>query len=66
MKIVTHKFKQLNGEIIYLVNLVDDTGSPLESHVAQDTPDKMKVSTALSEKYNTPLVIHNAGFSIVE
>ena len=40
MKIVTHKFKKINGEVIYLVNLVDDTGAPLESHVAEDSEDK--------------------------
>ena len=64
MKIVTHKFKKINGEIVYLVNLVDDSGAPLESHVAQDSEEKRRVSTLLSEKHNTPLVIHNTGFSI--
>ena len=65
MKIVTHKFKKINGEIIYLVNLIDDTGAPLESHTALDTEDKIKVSTLLAEKYNIPLVVHNVGFSII-
>jgi hypothetical protein len=65
MKIVTHKFKKINGEIIYLVNLIDDTGAPLESHTAVDADDKIKVSTLLAEKYNIPLVIHNVGFSII-
>jgi hypothetical protein len=65
MKIVTHKFKQRNGDLVFLVNLVDDTGAPLESHVATDTEDKIKVSTGLSEKYQIPLVVHNSGFSIV-
>ena len=65
MKIVTHKFKKINGEVVYLVNLVDDTGAPLESHVAVDAEDKMKVSTLLSEKHQVPLVIHNVGFSII-
>lgn len=64
MKIVTHKFKKITGEIVYLVNLVDDTGAPLESHVALDNEDKIKVSTQLSIKHKTPLVIHNGGFSI--
>ena len=66
MKIVTHKFKKRTGEMIYLVNLIDDTGAPLESHLASDNEDKIKVSTALSIKHKTPLVIHNTGFSIVE
>jgi hypothetical protein len=65
MKIVTHKFKKINGEVVYLVNLVDDTGAPLESHVAEDGEDKRKVSTLLSEKHQVPLVVHNSGFSIV-
>jgi len=65
MKIVTHKFKKLNEEIVYLVNLVDDTGHPLESHVAQDNAEKMKVATLLSHKHQSPLVIHNTGFSII-
>ena len=65
MKIVTHKFKKLNEEIVYLVNLVDDTGRPLESHIANDKEEKMKVATHLSHKHNTPFILHNTGFSII-
>jgi predicted transcriptional regulator YheO len=65
MKIVTHKFKKLNKEIVYLVNLVDDTGRPLESHIATTKEEKIKVATHLSHKYNTPFILHNTGFSII-
>lgn len=66
MKIVTHKFQKSENELCYLVNLVDHTGRPLESHVAKDNDDKFVVAEGLTKKYGVTNVYHNTGFSIIE
>ena len=66
MKIVTHKFQQTPERICYLVNLVDHTGRPLESHIAFNNKEKVELSEDLAEKYKVPTVFHNSGFSIIE
>jgi len=40
MKIVTHKFRLKEDQTCFLVNLVDHTGRPLESHVAMNNKEK--------------------------
>mgnify|MGYP003627916535 FL=1 len=66
MKIVTHKFQQTPERICYLINLVDHTGRPLESHIAFNNKEKVELSEDLAEKHNVSTVFHNSGFSIIE
>jgi len=66
MKIVTHKFRIKEDQICYLVNLVDYSGHPLESHIAGNNKEKTEVSEYLAEKHNVKTVYHNSGFSIIE
>jgi predicted transcriptional regulator YheO len=65
MEIVTHKFKRKDNDIVYLINLVDVTGRPLESTIAETIEDKLKISSVLAKKHNIKSVFHNSGFSIV-
>tara|TARA_R110000824_G_scaffold369025_2_gene558426 strand:- start:833 stop:1033 length:201 start_codon:yes stop_codon:yes gene_type:complete len=66
MKIVTHKFRIKEDQICYLVNLVDSTGRPLESHVAGNNREKSEISEDLAIQHNVKTVFHNSGFSIIE
>jgi len=66
MKIVTHKFRIKEDQVCYLVNLVDHTGHPLESHVAGNNKEKSELSEELALKHNVRAVYHNSGFSIIE
>jgi|TARA_R110002020_G_scaffold471349_1_gene698376 hypothetical protein len=66
MKIVTHKFQKTKDRICYLVNLVDFNGRPLESHVANNSKEKVEISEELATKYKILTVFHNSGFSIIE
>tara|TARA_R110000751_G_scaffold176227_1_gene282398 strand:+ start:245 stop:445 length:201 start_codon:yes stop_codon:yes gene_type:complete len=66
MKIVTHKFQQTPERICYLINLVDHTGRPLESHIAFNNKEKVELSEDLAEKHKVSTVFHNSGFSIIE
>jgi len=66
MKIVTHKFQKNKDQICYLVNLVDHTGHPLESHIAYNKKERGDISEELAEKHKILTVFHNCGFSIVE
>jgi|TARA_R110000744_G_scaffold119065_1_gene222182 hypothetical protein len=76
MKIVTHKFRLKEDQTCFLVNLVDHTGRPLESHVAMNNKEKSDISEELARKqiswcrtqeaWVTPTVFHNSGFSIIE
>ena len=66
MKIVTHKFQKTKDQICYLVNLVDHTGHPLESHVAMNNKEKSEISEEIADKHNVRTVYHNSGFSIIE
>ena len=66
MKIVTHKFRIEEDQTCFLVNLVDHTGHPLESHVAMNNKEKSEISEELAYKHNISTVYHNSGFSIIE
>jgi len=66
MKIVTHKFRIKEDQVCYLVNLVDHTGRPLESHVAGNNKEKSEISEDLAIKHSVKTVYHNSGFSIIE
>jgi|TARA_R110000744_G_scaffold19008_1_gene50512 hypothetical protein len=66
MKIVTHKFRIKEDQVCYLVNLVDHTGHPLESHVAGNNKEKSEISEDLATQHNVRTVYHNSGFSIIE
>ena len=66
MKIVTHKFRIKEDQTCYLVNLVDHTGHPLESHVASNNKEKSELSEELALRHNIKTVYHNSGFSIIE
>lgn len=66
MKIVTHKFRLKEDQTCFLVNLVDHTGRPLESHVAMNNKEKSELSKDLADKHNVRTVYHNSGFSIIE
>tara|TARA_R110002051_G_scaffold275159_1_gene336125 strand:+ start:904 stop:1134 length:231 start_codon:yes stop_codon:yes gene_type:complete len=76
MKIVTHKFRIKEDQTCFLVNLVDHSGHPLESHVAMNNKEKSEVSEELARKHIAwcrsqdswivPTVFHNSGFSIIE
>ena len=66
MKIVTHKFRIKEDQIGYLVNLVDHTGHPLESHVASNNKEKSEIAEELVTKHKVKTVYHNSGFSIIE
>ena len=66
MKIVTHKFRIKEDQVCYLVNLVDYTGHPLESHVAGNNKEKVELSAELASRHNVKTVYHNSGFSIIE
>ncbi len=66
MKIVTHKFQITDDRVCYLVNLVDWTGHPLESHVAYNNKEKTELSEDLAERHKVATVFHNSGFSIIE
>jgi len=65
MKIITHKFKRTDNDIVYLVNLVDVTGHPLESLVAENKDERTSIANSLAIKHNINNVLHNPGFSIV-
>ena len=72
MKIVTHKFRLKEDQTCFLVNLVDHTGHPLESHVAMNNNEKSDISEELARKHLSwsrnqevwvvPTVFHNSGF----
>tara|TARA_R110001583_G_scaffold78667_3_gene213115 strand:+ start:13734 stop:13934 length:201 start_codon:yes stop_codon:yes gene_type:complete len=66
MKIVTHKFQITEDKVCYLVNLVDHTGHPLESHVAYNKKEKTELAEDLAEQHQVATVFHNSGFSIIE
>ena len=66
MKIVTHKFRLKEDQTCFLVNLVDHTGHPLESHVALNNKEKSEISEDLAVKHSIKTVYHNSGFSIIE
>jgi len=66
MKIVTHKFRIKEDQTCFLVNLVDHTGHPLESHVAMNNKEKSEISADLAHKHVVKTVYHNSGFSIIE
>ena len=66
MKIVTHKFRIKEDQTCFLVNLVDYSGHPLESHVAMNNKEKSEVSEDLAIKHSVSTVYHNSGFSIIE
>ena len=66
MKIVTHKFQITDERVCYLVNLVDWTGHPLESHLAYNNKEKTELSEDLAERHQVATVFHNSGFSIIE
>tara|TARA_B100001758_G_C17793131_1_gene295747 strand:+ start:37 stop:237 length:201 start_codon:yes stop_codon:yes gene_type:complete len=66
MKIVTHKFRIKEDQVCFLVNLVDHTGHPLESHVAGNKREKAEISKELASKHGVSTVYHNSGFSIIE
>ena len=66
MKIVTHKFRIKEDQTCFLVNLVDHSGHPLESHVAMNNKEKSEVSEELARKHKVKTVHHNSGFSIIE
>ncbi len=65
MKIITHKFKKTDNDIVYLVNLVDVTGHPLESLVAENKEERAIIANSLAVKHKINNVLHNPGFSIV-
>tara|TARA_Y100000592_G_scaffold101122_1_gene185742 strand:+ start:5899 stop:6144 length:246 start_codon:yes stop_codon:yes gene_type:complete len=67
MKVITHRFKRSvadDSDIVYLVNLVDYTGRPLESYIAETTEERNNKSNSLLERHNVNVVQHNEGFSI--
>jgi len=77
MKVITHKYRLKEDQTCFLVNLVDHTGRPLESHVAMNNKEKTELSEELALKHITwcnrtqqawivPTVFHNSGFSLVE
>ena len=66
MKIVTHKFRIKEDQTCYLVNLVDYSGRPLESHVAMNNKEKSEASKELADRHKVETVFHNSGFSIIE
>jgi|TARA_R100000315_G_C5087759_1_gene50585 hypothetical protein len=66
MRIVTHKFQYTKERICYLVNLVDHSGHPLESHMAFNNKEKVEVAEDLALKHKVSTVFHNSGFSIIE
>tara|TARA_R100000900_G_scaffold134291_3_gene111468 strand:+ start:158 stop:295 length:138 start_codon:yes stop_codon:yes gene_type:complete len=45
---------------------VDFNGRPLESHVANNSKEKVEISEELATKYKILTVFHNSGFSIIE
>jgi hypothetical protein len=65
MKIITHKFRRNNDDIVYLVNLVDVTGHPLSSVVAETKEKRNEISSSLAIEHNIKNVLHNPGFSIL-
>jgi len=76
MKVITHKYRLKEDQTCFLVNLVDHTGRPLESHVAMNNKEKTELSEELALKHISwrrikevwivPTVFHNSGFSLVE
>lgn len=66
MKIVSHKFKKNQNEIGYLVNLVDVNGHPLESHLAKDFDECLKITNQLTKKFNIKNISHNTNFSLIQ
>jgi hypothetical protein len=65
MKIITHKFKKNSNDIVYLINLVDVTGHPLESLVADNKEMCLKLADDMATKHNISTILHNHGFSIL-
>ena len=62
MKVITHKYRLKEDQTCFLVNLVDHTGRPLESHVALKHISWRRIK----EVWIVPTVFHNSGFSLVE
>ena len=58
MKVITHRYRESNKyKTSYLINLVDYNGSPLESHVARNSREKVVVSEYVNNlKKHTKLV----------
>mgnify|MGYP003121446489 CR=1 FL=1 len=65
-KIVTHKFRKTDNEVVYLVNLVDWNFRPLESHVANNPKEKVEVAEDLAIQHDVQLIHHNSGYSVIE
>ena len=51
MKIVTHKFRIKEDQTCFLVNLVDHSGHPLESHVAMNNKEKTRDVVGVNRQF---------------
>ena len=65
MKIITHKFRRQNNDIVYLVNLVDVSGHPLKSLLAENKEECITIAANLAVEEGVKNVLHNPGYSIV-
>jgi hypothetical protein len=65
MKIITHKFRRKENDIVYLINLVDVTGHPLESLIAENKDECITLANVLALENGVKNVLHNPGFSIL-
>tara|TARA_R110002051_G_scaffold184566_1_gene253871 strand:- start:2451 stop:2651 length:201 start_codon:yes stop_codon:yes gene_type:complete len=65
MKIITHKFRRKDNDIVYLVNLIDVTGHPLESLIAENKGECIILANTLALENGVKNVLHNPGFSII-
>ena len=65
MKIITHKFRRKENDIVYLINLVDVTGHPLESLIAENKDECITLANVLALEHGVKNVLHNPGFSIL-
>ena len=64
--VVTHKYRRINGQQAFLVNLVDGaSGSPLESKVADTEKEKVMIANQMAEKHSVSKISHNTGYSLV-
>ena len=66
MNVVTHKYKKVDGQQAFLVNLVDEvSGHPLISEVVDTEQEKVIEANQMAEKYSANKISHNSGHTIV-
>tara|TARA_R110001592_G_scaffold6133_4_gene33249 strand:+ start:1405 stop:1605 length:201 start_codon:yes stop_codon:yes gene_type:complete len=66
MKIITHKFREINDTIKYAVNLVDFNNRPLKTYIVPTEKERKSTAQSLAIENNIKNIFNNSGFSLIE